>query len=268
MAMTKEQMAEAVQRRQQAKKFPFTPEQYLDMKADGLSDAKIMQKYELNGVKLNQWKHEHNLIRKEAIKTPAAEPPKLDDETKSKLSGLKDKLNTPKTSQEPQDEPVEPKTTVSVPDVKKTAPVDSGELQKALQRMTAKVEQLEGKLERVNQKNAELSAENEKLYQEKPAEPDLSIVEELKSENAGLRAAADHLELAQSEIHALTEQVRELQRYKADYTALEQLYRETRARLHAVEEENAALTSTETEHIQLMRRHVQLYDRMQGVYGG
>lgn len=277
MAMTKEEQQAAWNKRKKRKALitsveesGLTKEKYEQLKSENLSDGKIIEKFPgLYPTKLYNWKKAVGLLDApaETAEKPAG---KLDDDTKSKLSGLKGKLNSPKTSQEPQEESVENKTATSQRKEEEGVSVDSGELQKALQRMTAKVEQLEGKLKRADEKNAELAAENDRLHKAKPAEPDLSVVDEMKAENKRFRksmlvAAAD-LELAQSEIRNLTEQVRELQRYKADYTALEQLHRETRARLHAAEEENAALTGTETEHIQLMRRHVQLYDRMQGVY--
>ncbi|GEM_PF-6228813 len=281
MAMTKEEQQAAWNERKKKQKLiesveavGLTKGKYEMLKRKGLTDAQIMKRYGLYATKLNNWKR---AIRY-GEETPAAEPAKLDEDTKSRLSDLKDKLDTLKTSQESQDEPLEDKTATSQRKEDDPISVDSGELQKALQRMTEKAETLEtdnerlsGKLDRLNEKNAELAAENDRLYNAKPAEPDLSIVDDLKAEKerfrkAALVATAD-LDIAQSEIHALTEQVRELERYRADYTAIEQLHRETRARLYTLEEENAALTGTETEHIQLMRRHVQLYDRMQGVYG-
>lgn len=58
----KKEFTDIYKNRQKQKK--LTPEKYMDLKADGQSDAKIMKAYGFHVNKFNAWKHEHNLIGK------------------------------------------------------------------------------------------------------------------------------------------------------------------------------------------------------------
>lgn len=229
----KKRMAEQIKARQEKKKgITFSVTQYQHMKADGLSDTKIMEKHGLNPVQLNKWKNEHNLIGKHNVKT----------------------------IQKQQGEAAEVKSTTNQTEQQNVVQATTD---------TSKLEQRIEYLEKVNERqladNQKLAAENTRLHKEMQEPVDTSLEEELhkwKSDHAEMTRKYqkaiedcakmdDHLSevkthqdktnaeliLLENQLENATERIEELKSYERDYQALEVVHANMRARTHSMEEE-------------------------------
>lgn len=204
----KQWMTERIKARQEKKKsITFSVTQYQDMKADGMSDAKIVAKYNTNVAILNAWKKEHDLIGKHNIKTIQKEQ---SEEKGEKV--MNDKGNEQNVTEKP----------VEVSEDKRL------------------IEHLRKTNERQFSDNQKLAEENERLHKKlnSTETPNSSIVEELKTKLADTdEVVATQLNTIQFLRHSVAQSEKAIERHESEYTLLENQLKNAHAevdRLHGV----------------------------------
>lgn len=266
----KKRMAEQFKARQEKKKgVTFSVTQYQDMKADGLSDAKIVEKYNTNVAILNAWKKEHNLIGKHNVKT----------------------------IQKEQGEPVKVKSTTNQPEEDKTSSVDYKML---CETKDKEIANLMANTKRQLADNQKLAEENERLHKKLQEPADTSLEEELhkwKTDHAEMskryiETRDDAVELSEklvevqceldirnseyalleNQLANATKRIEDLKRIESDYQSLEALHENLksefntfRARYHSIENELEEFKDTEKMLVSTMDRYVKLYARVDEV---
>lgn len=275
----KQWMTERIKARQEKKKsITFSVTQYQDMKSDGMSDAKIMEKHGLNPVQLNKWKNEHNLIGKHNVKT----------------------------IQKEQGEPVKVKSTTNQPEEDKTSNVDYKML---CETKDKEIANLMANTKRQLADNQKLAEENERLHKKLQEPADTSLEEELQKwksdhsemsthyqsalqgaveleeklfhsekRNNGLEnqleARNSEYRLLENQLKNATERIQQLKQIESDYQSLEVLHENLksefntfRARYHSIENDLEEFKDTEKMLVSTMDRYVKLYARVDEVTG-
>lgn len=246
----KKEFTDIYKNRQKQKK--MTPEKYMDLKADGQSDAKIMKAYGFPLNKFNAWKHEHNLIGKHGpvnsqryVEKPKGEKTMIDaekeqnapvDDYKAKYEAMKKQFND---------------AAKDYSDLK----TESLEYRKRIEELESEVKGLGKSVvdagDIIGRKNDEIARLTNKV----------SELEESLAASTQAFTATD----AQEEIWKLTQQIDRLKNYEADYRSLEVEHRNLRSRFHALEEELEFHRETDRSQLLIMKQYLRLRERVDEV---
>ncbi|WJY27432.1 hypothetical protein [Sporosarcina trichiuri] len=252
----------------------LTKEKYENLKANKVTDGKIIEQFGLYATKLNNWKKAVGLL--DGPSAAPAEEKKLpaDNDLKDSLSRLKEKFDTPAPSPDVEEVPEIENPSLREKDV--LTPVSEVTINyekmcetkdKEIARLATLNESLNGKIARVNEKNAELAAENNKLYRTKPEAPDADLVADLRQRIASLekelsdrntdseKADQAIVELTQ-ELQAAHHRIEALKATEADYLQLEVDYRNQQTAYDRLLQRQNSLEETEQINHWLMKRCV------------
>lgn len=273
----KNRMAEQIKARQEKKKdIPFSVTQYQDMKSDGMSDAKIIEKHGLNPVQLNKWKNEHNLIGKHNVKTIQKE---RSEEKGEKV--MNDKGNEQNVTEKPVEVSEDKRLIEHLRKTNERQFADNQKLAEENERLHKKLQEpadtsLEEELQKWKSDHSEMSTHYQSALQG-AVELEEKLFHSEKRNNGlenQLEARNSEYTLLENQLKNATDRIQQLKQIESNYQSLEVLHENLksefntfRARYHSIENDLEEFKDTEKMLVSTMERYVKLYTRVDEVTG-